>query len=219
MIRRIRHSWPILLVGLAGIMIAVAMTTYMLVQVGHGAIYHELSAVPDSAGRVAVVFGAALRAGQPSDVLSDRILSAVDLYRAGKVEKLLLSGDNRFIDYNEPVAMQELALKNGVDAEDIVLDYAGRRTHDTCYRAAHIFEVKNAILVTNAFHLPRAMFICRAAGLDASGYAADRREYEKILTWRLRELPASIVAWFESSVFKPEAEIMGDVEPITVESN
>ena len=114
------------------------------------------------AAPAAIVFGAGLwRDGSPSPVLQDRVATAADLYFSGKVKKILMSGDNRFIYYNEPGAMKKFALSLGVPEEDIVLDYAGRRTYDTCYRARAIFGLKEAILVTQSFHLPRALILCR----------------------------------------------------------
>src|SRR5512146_2296711 len=96
------------------------------------------------ARRIAIVFGAGLSwNGNPSPELSDRVATAVDLYRAGKVDKLLMSGDNRFLDYNEPGSMRRYAMQLGVPAQAIVQDYAGRRTYDTCYRAGHIFGVQD----------------------------------------------------------------------------
>ena len=109
------------------------------------------------------------RNGTPTPVLQDRIETAADLYFAGKVEKLLMSGDNRFIYYNEPGAMREYAISLGVPEEDIVLDYAGRRTYDTCYRAKAIFGLEKAILVTQAFHMPRALYTCNQLGVESPG--------------------------------------------------
>lgn len=101
------------------------------------------------ARRVAIVFGAQVKKdGTPSVVLRDRVETAVALYKSGKVEKLLMSGDNRFVDYNEPEAMRRYALALGMPEADIVLDYAGRRTYDTCYRAKEIFGMNSALLVT-----------------------------------------------------------------------
>ncbi len=95
-----------------------------------------------STARVAVVFGAGLTSsGGPTTVLKDRVETAVNLYQTGKVEKVLMSGDNRYLDYNEPGAMMAFALELGMPEEDIVLDYAGRRTYDTCYRARDIFQL------------------------------------------------------------------------------
>lgn len=167
-------------------------------------------------GRVAVVFGAGLtRDGSPSQVLRDRVATAVDLYNAGKVEKLLMSGDNRFDNYNEPAAMRDYAVRLGMPEADIVLDYAGRRTYDTCYRAKAIFGVQQALLVTQAFHLPRAIFTCDALGLDAQGVIADRRAYRRgpMNYWKLREIPATAVAAWEVWVARP-LPVLGDPEPI-----
>lgn len=166
--------------------------------------------------RVAIVFGAGLwRNGTPTPVLKDRIETAADLYFNGKVEKLLMSGDNRFIDYNEPGAMREYALSLGVPMEDIVLDYAGRRTYDTCYRAKAIFGVDKAILVTQAFHMPRALYTCNQLGVQSTGVVADNRYYRKMsrLYWNLRELPAILIAIWEVNISHP-LPVLGDPEPI-----
>lgn len=162
--------------------------------------------------RVAIVFGAGLRYdGSPSPVLEDRVATAAGLYFSGKVEKLLMSGDNRFVDYNEPGAMLNYALELGVPRQDIVLDYAGRRTYDTCYRARFIFGVTQALLVTQEFHLPRAVFTCNSLGLPSEGVIADRRRYTGSAT--LREIPASLVAMWDVWIAKP-IPVLGDPEPI-----
>ncbi|MCL4561358.1 MAG: YdcF family protein [Chloroflexi bacterium] len=166
--------------------------------------------------RVAIVFGAGLwRDGSPTPVLQDRVATAADLYFAGKVEKLLMSGDNTTAYYNEPAAMQEYALKLGVPAEDIVLDYAGRRTYDSCYRARYIFGVTEAILVTQNFHLPRALFLCNSLGVSSTGVSADRRAYTRrsLLYWNLREVPAILVSIWEAGTSHPPL-ILGNPEPI-----
>jgi SanA protein len=165
---------------------------------------------------VAIVFGAGLhRDGTPTTVLSDRVETAVELYKQGKVEKLLMSGDNRFANYNEPEAMRQYALQLGVPAEDIVLDYAGRRTYDTCYRAGAIFGVKEAVLVTQFFHLPRAIYTCNMLGVDAVGVEADRAYYRKLarLVWNARELPATLTALVDVHLTHP-LPVLGEPEPI-----
>ncbi len=166
--------------------------------------------------RVAIVFGAGLwRDGSPTPVLRDRVATAAQLYFAGKVEKLLMSGDNSDLYYNEPGAMRGYALDLGVPDEAIVLDYAGRRTYDTCYRARAIFGLQDAILVTQAFHLPRALYVCNALGLPSVGVPADLRIYlnRSLLYWNLREVPATLVALWEVHVSRPEP-ILGKPEPI-----
>jgi SanA protein len=165
---------------------------------------------------VAIVFGAGLwRDGSPTPVLRDRIAVAAELYFAGKVEKLLMSGDNSHNDYNEPGAMRAYAIQLGVPGDDIVLDYAGRRTYDTCYRAREIFRVGEAILVTQNFHLPRALYICNALGAPAVGVSADRRVYPQrsLVFWNLREFPATLVALWEVNISQP-LPILGQPEPI-----
>ena len=178
---------------------------------------YQVSTVPSE--RVAIIFGAGLRRdGGPTAVLRDRVETGVELYLGGKVEKLLMSGDNSVEYYNEPEAMRQHAVSLGVPREAIVLDYAGRRTYDTCYRAQAIFGVKRALLVTQKFHLPRALFLCNALGLSAVGVEANHLKYRKIsmLIWNVREQLATIAAFFDLYVDKP-SPILGMPEPIFVE--
>lgn len=182
----------------------------------------RLYAIEDSPySRVAIVFGAGLRGdGSPTLVLRDRVETAARLYFAGKVDKLLMSGDNSTAYYNEPKAMADYAVRLGVPAAAIVLDYAGRRTYDTCYRAKAIFGIEHAILVTQSFHLPRALYICQALGIDAAGVPASEYNYRRSLLffWNLRELPATLTALLDVHFFKP-LPILGDPEPIFTERN
>lgn len=169
-----------------------------------------------SAQRVVIVFGAGLRYdGTPTTILRDRVVTAAQLYFEGKVQKLLMSGDNRYETYNEPGAMREYALSLGVPAEAIVLDYAGRRTYDTCYRAKAIFGVEEAILVTQAFHLPRALFLCNMLGVKAVGVEADNVTYRKwsLAIWNLREQFATAGAFVDVFITKP-LPVLGSPEPI-----
>jgi SanA protein len=126
-----------------------------------------------------------------------------------------MSGDNRFVEYNEPAAMQEYAISLGVPIQDIVLDYAGRRTYDTCIRARVIFGLSDAILVTQAFHLPRAIYICNWTGLRATGIKADNVTFRKSsqVFWYLREIPATVNALIEVHITKPDP-VLGNPEPI-----
>jgi SanA protein len=164
--------------------------------------------------RVAIVFGAGLnRDGTATTVLKDRVETAAILYRTGKIKKVLMSGDNRFLDYNEPGAMKAYAIELGVPERDIVLDYAGRRTYDTCYRAQEIFQLDSVILVTQQFHLPRALYTCNYLGLDAVGVAADLRIYRDSGYWNIREIFASLNAFIQVHFTQPEP-VLGDPEPI-----
>ncbi len=149
--------------------------------------------VPD--GRVAVVFGAAVYGnGRLSPVLRDRVDTAIELYENGRVDHIIVSGDNRSADYDEPGSMMAYAIERGVDPEDITPDRAGHRTYDTCYRASYVFDVTDAVLVTQQFHLPRALLTCEGLGIDAVGAVADQRRYRGAGWYELRETAATVVA-------------------------
>jgi SanA protein len=168
--------------------------------------------------KVAIVFGAGLlRDGSAGPVLSDRVETAVRLYQAGKVEKLLMSGDNRFVEYNEPEAMRQYALEAGVPDDAIVLDYAGRRTYDTCYRAKYIFQVESAILVTQHFHMARALYLCNSFGVESTGVETDNRYFLKRfrLIWNTRELFATMGAAWDVMYLQP-LPVLGEPQPIFV---
>ena len=172
-------------------------------------------------GRIAIVFGAGLtRGGYPTAVLRDRVETAAQLYFAGKVQKLLMSGDNRSDNYNEPGAMSQYALSLGIPADAIVLDYAGRRTYDTCYRAKAIFGLNSALLVTQQFHLPRALFLCNALGIQALGVEANNLHYFPLLLliWNIREQLATAGAFADVYLIKP-IPVLGKPEPIFAEAS
>ncbi|MCC7359011.1 MAG: YdcF family protein [Anaerolineales bacterium] len=158
------------------------------------------------AAPVALVFGAGLnRNGSATPILYDRVATAADLYHAGRVGKLLLSGATTWAGYNEPLAMSAVARELGVPDDALVLDSAGERTYDSCYRAQAVYGVTDAILVTQAFHLPRALFLCEALGIQASGVAADRRVYreQSVRFWSVRELFATLAAAWDVVVARP----------------
>ncbi|PKN91558.1 MAG: hypothetical protein CVU44_18420 [Chloroflexi bacterium HGW-Chloroflexi-6] len=205
--------WYLLLAGM-GILTISRIVTGL---VGWVRTYGE----PDVPTRpVAIVFGAGLtRSGGATAVLRDRIQTAANLYFAGKVEKLLMSGDNSTVEYNEPAAMREFALSLGIPDEAIVLDYAGRRTYDTCYRARAIFGVDSAILVTQPFHMPRAVYLCNALGVDGVGVVAENFNYRRssLLFWNARELAATVTALIDVHILRP-LPILGEPEPIFKET-
>lgn len=154
----------------------------------------------------AIVFGAGLwRDGSPTPVLRDRVATAARLYQDGKVQQLIMSGGFTSAGYDEPEAMRRFALELGVPDEAIVLDKAGQRTYDTCYRAAHVFGVSQAILVTQGFHLPRAVYLCNSLGLPAVGVASDLRQYRhrSVMYWNIREIPATLAALWDVHVARP----------------
>jgi vancomycin permeability regulator SanA len=167
--------------------------------------------------QAAIVLGAFVdQKGEPCTMLYDRILTGVELYRSGKVQKILMSGDHSLVDYDEVNSMRHHATLWGVPAEDIFMDHAGFCTYDSMYRARDIFRVKSAIVVTQKFHLPRAVYIARKLGIDAVGVSADRREYyiPEMVLLRKREILARMKAFYMVNVTKPEPFFLGEAIPI-----
>jgi SanA protein len=150
---------------------------------------------------LAIVFGAGLRRdGKPSSVLADRVSVAVKLYLEGKVSKILMSGSARNPFYDEPSAMRDMAIQLGVLPNDILIDQGGSRTYETCHRAQQVYNIDRALLISQNFHLPRALGICEALGIDAIGVSADLRSYSPLAmrVWQLREIPATLVAIWDT---------------------
>jgi SanA protein len=166
--------------------------------------------------KVAIVYGAAIyRNSRLSAVLRDRMDTAINLYESGKVEKILLSGDSRPTGYSEPLAMFHYAVQRGVPAEALEIDHGGLRTYDTCYRARREFDVSQATLVTQGFHLPRALYTCDRLGIDAVGVAADQRQYRGERWYEIRETAATLVALWDSIRLQPPA-VLGLASPNVV---
>ncbi|HYP19382.1 MAG TPA: ElyC/SanA/YdcF family protein, partial [Chloroflexia bacterium] len=156
---------------------AIAMLAYKLwvdTQTNSLIYAHNDSTLPHN--HVALVLGAGLnRAGGPSAMLYDRVATAADLYDIGKVDKLLMSGDNSTVNYNEVEVMRQTALDLGVLYEDVILDYAGFNTWDSCYRAREVFSLTEVTIITQRFHLPRALHTCNHLNVTSVGVSADRQ--------------------------------------------
>ncbi len=146
---------------------------------------------------VAIVFGAAVYGDRLSSVLRDRVDTAIALYQSGAVDRIIVSGGTDDAFYNEPNAMRAYAVERGVPASAIIPDYEGNRTYDTCFRARHTLDVESAILVTQAFHLPRSLLTCRGLGIDAVGAVADQRPYRGARWYEVRETAATVVALWD----------------------
>lgn len=174
---------------------------------------------------VAIVFGAGLRRdGCPTSVLADRVAAAAALYLSGMVERLLVSGSQGSRYGDEALAMRQLAVELGVPESAILVDSQGHRTYETCERARQVYGIRAAALVTQRYHLPRALAICRGLGIEADGVAADLHPYSarSLAYWRLREVPATLVALWETyvrpsaSVAPPtDAQVSGCQDPTT----
>lgn len=172
---------------------------------------------------VAIVFGAGVYGERPSRVLAERIQGAISLQVLERTQKFLFTGDNSSVNYDEVTVMQSYAIRNGIPAEEITLDYAGFSTYESCYRARTIFGVTEAILISQEFHLARAVYICRQLGVDAVGLGVSDWLYEptgqrpRTLTiaesrYRVREFLATTKALWQLHVTKPEPTYLGPFE-------
>lgn len=166
-----------------------------------GAVYAERILHDDQAppAGTALVFGAGLRRdGLPTTVLADRLRTAIALYRRGTVRRILLSGSKRSGNYNEALAMRSFALDAGVPDEDILIDENGDRTYLSCLRARELLGTGSILLVTQSYHLPRALLLCDALGLSAQGVSSDLRSYRASGFWRMRENFATLRALWDA---------------------
>jgi SanA protein len=184
-----------LVLAAAGLAIAVVAIPNLIVwRGGGGPVTSDPKQVPHA--EAALVLGAQVKPdGSPSAMLADRIRAAAELYRAGRVDKLLVSGDHSRPDYDEVGAMRRVLLADGIPAADIFTDHAGLDTWDSAQRAKRVFDVSSAVVVTQRFHMARALYDARHAGLRATGFAADRRDYGRVMRkLELREAAARVKA-------------------------
>ncbi|AKL69968.1 membrane protein [Streptomyces sp. Mg1] len=160
---------------------------------------------------VAVVFGAGLWNGRPTPYLANRLDAAAELYRAGKVKVVLVSGDNSRTGYDEPDAMRTYLTAHGVPGERIVSDFAGFDTWDSCVRAKEIFGVHRAVLISQGFHIHRAVALCEAAGVDSYGVGVTDAHDATWYYGGTREVFAAGKAVLDA-VFEPQPRFLGPKE-------
>jgi vancomycin permeability regulator SanA len=186
------------LLAVAAASVAAAFVANFIVLREGGARVREPAQVPDA--DVVLVLGAGLRPdGSPSDMLTDRLETALDLYRAGRAPRILVSGDHARPSYDEPGAMRAWLEDRGVPDAAIVMDHAGFDTYSSMWRARTVFGVEHVVVVTQAFHLPRALFLAGRLGLDATGVVADRRAYRGIAWSEVRETASRPKAWIDAT--------------------
>ncbi|MBP3361835.1 MAG: YdcF family protein [Clostridia bacterium] len=151
--------------------------------------------------------------GKPSNMLHDRLKRGVELYKSGAAGKIIMSGDHGRKEYDEVNVMREFALNAGIPPEDIFMDHAGFSTYESMYRARDIFEVKKMLVVTQRYHLFRALYIAGKLGIDADGTASDYHKYYGQKIRDLREFIA-IVKDFLVCMIQPEPTYLGDTIPV-----
>lgn len=166
----------------------------------------------------AVILGAGVREGKPTPMLRDRLLVGIDLYKSGAVKKLIMSGDHGSTDYDEVNIMKSFAVDRGVPDEDIFMDHAGFSTYETIYRAREIFEADNIIIVSQKYHLYRALYIADKLGIKSVGVSADLDTYRGQTKRDLREILARDKDFFKC-IFKPKPTYLGDKIPVSGNGN
>lgn len=148
-----------------------------------------------------LVLGAGIVGDKPSNILEDRLLKAIELYDAGVSDKIIMSGDGGNVYYDEVTVMKNYALEHGVNEEDIILDNDGVSTYDSIYRAKSNFNIKKAVIVTQKYHIYRAVFIAEKLGIESVGTPSDLRSYQKSFLREIREVFARDKDFFKC-IFK-----------------
>jgi len=193
----------VLRVVVTAVFLYLVLAPALVVGIGKKHVYADIENIPDF--KVGIVFGAGIYSdGTPRDMLRDRLITTADLYEKGVIEKILVSGDNRYENYNEPEAMfKYLVNEAGIPEEDVVRDYAGRRTYDTCARANEIWSLDEAILISQGYHLPRAIFLCNELGVTSAGYSATLNAYRGERWFKIREIMAIHKSIWDLFVWEP----------------
>lgn len=161
-----------------------------------------------------VVLGASVFAdGTPSGILQDRLDDGIDLYKSGVAPKLIMSGDNSTVSYNEVKAMKDYAVSKGVPSEDVFCDHAGFSTYESMYRAKHVFGAERIVVATQTYHLYRALYAANGLGMEALGVPSDYRAYAHQTQYDIREVPARTKDFFKT-LFQVPSTFVGDPIPL-----
>lgn len=195
--------------GIAAILAVTGINLYMRQSVANNIITVDEAADKDA--DCIIVLGAGVRAdGKPSWMLEDRIIIGEQLYKAGASKKLLMSGDHGRAEYDEVNTMKDYAISDGVPSSDIFMDHAGFETYDSLYRAKEIFGVKKVVIVTQGYHMYRALYIAKSLGIEAYGVTSDLRDYSKKQYYRVAREWLARVKSFGKCALKSESKYLGE---------
>ena len=161
-----------------------------------------------------IILGAGIWEDKPSPMLEDRLLEGIKLYQNSVSDKIIMSGDHGRREYDEVNIMKNYAIEKGIPSENIFMDHAGFSTYESIYRAKDIFEAKKVVIVTQKYHLYRALYIANQLGVEAYGVGADPRQYVGATYRELREILARDKD-FIKCIFKPEPTYLGDTIPVS----
>lgn len=214
--RMVRTVLSVILVVVALLVILVGGTNLAVVKGGSNHIVRAEEAKQHQAECILVLGASVLPDGHPSGILQDRLDVGIELYKAGVAPKIVMSGDNGSESYNEVLAMKNYAISQGVPGEDIFCDHAGFSTYESMYRAKSIFGVERMVVVTQTYHLYRALYAANGLGIDAIGVHSDLRQYQNQPFFDMREIPARTKDFFQT-LFK--APFAFDGESISLEQS
>ncbi len=161
-----------------------------------------------------IVLGAGIWNNKPSPMLEDRLLEGINLYKNNVSNKIIMSGDHGRAEYDEVNIMKNYAIEKGVKSEDIFMDHAGFSTYESIYRAKEIFKAKKVVIVTQKYHLYRALYIAKQLDLEAYGVGADPRQYVGATYREIREILARYKD-FIKCIFKPNPTYLGETIPVS----
>lgn len=205
-------------IGLLGAALVFGINLYVTQSAGNYILSAEQAAELEDVDCI-LVLGCGVRDdGSPSAMLNDRLRRSVELYQSGAAPKLLMSGDHGRVGYDEVDAMKTYAVDAEIPAEDVFMDHAGFSTYESMYRARDIFQAKKVIIVTQQYHLYRAVYIARSLGIDAYGVSSDYRSYVGAVAREVREVLARCKDAV-TCIFQPEPTYLGDAIPIWGDGN
>ena len=190
----------LILIGVICFLVVVVLPNAIVVlgTMGH------IKDTPDENYEYTLVLGAAIWGGEPSPMLRDRLSKSVELYKEGKTNTLFMSGDNERDFYDETTAMRKYATDNGVPEDDVMYDDYGLSTYDSMYRAKNVYGIDKMIIVTQKYHMYRAVYIARRLGIDAVGVPAESIKYSGREAREVREILARCKD-FVKSMIKPKS--------------
>ena len=165
-----------------------------------------------------VILGAGVRGNSPSPMLEDRLITGIELYNKRISDKIIVSGDHGKEYYDEVNVMKTYLQENNIKSENIFMDHAGFSTYDSIYRIKEIFKAQKIIIVTQEYHLYRALYIAKQLDVEAYGVVANRREYQFQLKRDIREMAARVKD-FIKTIFKPEPKYLGEIIPVSGNGN
>ena len=212
-LKQFKHKYFLIAIVMLGALMVLAVLIPNVVVCASSAKYiydrNEIAELDNDFDCILVLGAGVYSDGTPTPMLNDRLVVACETYEAGRSDRFIMSGDHLFSDYNEPGAMKKFAMEQGIDSKVIFLDHAGISTYDSVYRAIKLYGAEKILIVTQKYHLYRAIYLSQSLGAEAYGVSANLRSYMGQPKYTVREWAARVKD-FAMAIAKPEATYMGD---------